>query len=255
MLKSPAGDLTHATCFAGTTSGTHYLPDLDEGYFVLGGSGELWRATEEREAVTALRPGRWVAMPAGTRFQYRANLGGSLVFLVVVLPSWRQDLFQILDSGRWARGTDTPEPPTGEAERDDAWLAHDLSYAPDYLAPDGSEIRKLGAFAKGSLAHCTLHPGSASAPVLHPTVHEIWFVTDGYGELWRLTPGGDESIVPLWPGVGLDIPTGTAFQFRTTGAEALRIVILTMPRWPRPSEALSVQAGPWQGRPLRVGTP
>jgi mannose-6-phosphate isomerase-like protein (cupin superfamily) len=245
ILTSPAGDLTHAVCRAGITSGTHHLPDLNEAYYVLGGAGEIWRANEDRDVVTALRPGRWVAMPAGMRFQYRANFGTSLVFMVVVLPSWRADLFHIVDGGKWAPGAGDSVPPTEDSERDDSWLAHDLPQATDYLAPDGSEIRLLGSFGKGGLAECTLHPGSTSSPVRHRSVHEIWFVVGGVGELWRSTGDADGNVAPLWPGIGLEISKGTAFQFRTTGAEPLRIVILTMPRWPGPSEAAPVQNGRW----------
>lgn len=245
ILSSPEGELTHAVCPAGSTSGTHLLPTLDEAYFVLGGAGEIWRASDDREAVTRLRPGRWVAMPAGMRFQYRANLGSSLVFLVVVLPQWRADLFQVVEGGRWTPGTGDSEPRTRDSERDDTWLAQDLSHTADYAAPDGSEIRLLGSFDRGGLCHCTLYPGGTSSPVRHRTVRELWFVTGGHGELWRSGEDGAESVVPLWPGVGVDITSGTAFQFRTTGAEALRIAILTMPRWPGASEALPVTDGRW----------
>jgi mannose-6-phosphate isomerase-like protein (cupin superfamily) len=245
LVTSPGGDLTHAVCLAGGTSGVHHLPGLDEGYFVLAGTGEIWRATDDRDAVTALRPGRWVAMPAGMRFQFRANHGTPVVFLVVVLPSWREDLFHVVSGGVWEPGTQGREPPTDEADRDDTWLARDLPFAPDYLAPDGSEIRLLGSFDRGGLAHCTLHPGMTSSPVRHRTVHEIWFVMSGYGELWRSGPDG-EAVVSLWPGVGIEIAKGTAFQFRTTGAECLRIAILTMPRWPGPSEAEPASNDLWQ---------
>jgi mannose-6-phosphate isomerase-like protein (cupin superfamily) len=253
ILVSPGGDLTHAVCPVGSTSGVHHLPDLDEAYFVLSGAGEIWRETEERDAVTALCPGRWVAMPAGMRFQYRANLGSTIVFLVVVLPSWRPELFHITDGGRWLPGLTNGAPPTGQAERDDSWLATDLPNAPDYWAPDGSEIRLLGSFERGGLAHCTLPAGFASAPVRHQTVHESWFVLEGYGELWRATTDGEEAVVTLWPGVGVEIATGTAFQFRTTGANSLRIAILTMPQWPGPSEAVPVRSGAWAA--TRVSQP
>jgi mannose-6-phosphate isomerase-like protein (cupin superfamily) len=113
------------------------------------------------------------------------------------------------------------------------------------LAPDRSEIRLLGSFGMGGLAQCTLHAGATSSPVRHRSVHEIWFVVDGVGELWRSTGGADGNVTPLWPGIGLEISKGTAFQFRTTGTEPLRIVILTMPQWPGPSEAVPVKNGRW----------
>ena len=58
ILSSPLGDLTHAVCRAGHVPPTHYLPELDEAYYVLAGEGEIWRTTDERTAVIALRPGR-----------------------------------------------------------------------------------------------------------------------------------------------------------------------------------------------------
>jgi mannose-6-phosphate isomerase-like protein (cupin superfamily) len=245
ILKSPAGDLTHAVFRAGGVSGTHHLPELDEAYFVLGGSGEIWRASDERDAVTALHPGRWVAMPAGTKFQYRSNLGTSLIFLVVVLPSWSLDKFHIVDGGRWNAGLDESVAPTAESDRDDSWMVRDLPEAPDYLAPDGSEIRLLGEFERGGLCHCTLPSGATSSPVRHRTVHELWFVIAGVGEIWRASDGAQGEITPLWPGIGVEISKGTAFQFRNTSAEPLRIAILTMPRWPGASEAEPVSTGAW----------
>jgi mannose-6-phosphate isomerase-like protein (cupin superfamily) len=56
ILQSPQGDLTHAVCRAGATAAVHHLPELDEGYYVLAGEGELWRQTEDHEAVTSLKP-------------------------------------------------------------------------------------------------------------------------------------------------------------------------------------------------------
>jgi mannose-6-phosphate isomerase-like protein (cupin superfamily) len=258
ILTSPAGDLTHAVCRAGYTAAVHHLPELDEAYYVLAGEGEIWRATDDTEFVTALRPGRWVGMPAGTRFQYRADRGTTLVFLVMVLPSWREELFNVVEGGRWAPGAGGNEPVTDSSALDDTWLVRDLPYAPDYPAPDGSEIRLLGSFSKGGLAHCTLHAGGTSAPVMHATVHEIWFVTGGHGELWRSDQDGNEAVVSLWPGAGVDIAARTAFQFTTTGADPLRIIMLTTPQWPGKQEALPVEKGRWSSawepkRPHRAG--
>jgi len=245
VLASPLGELTHAVCRTGEVAPTHLLPELDEAYYVLAGEGEIWRSAAKREAVTALRPGRWVQMPAGTRFQYRANRGSSLVFLVVVLPRWRPELFHIVEDGPWRPGADDRVPPKEGPDLVDGWLSGDLPDAYDYLAPDGSEIRLLGTFDKGSLAHCTLQAGACSVPVRHRSVHEIWYVTEGHGEIWRASPGAAESVDLLWPGVGVDIARGTLFQFRATGAGPLELVILTMPRWPGASEATAELTGRW----------
>jgi mannose-6-phosphate isomerase-like protein (cupin superfamily) len=244
LVQLPQGDLTHATCPPGGVSPVHELPELFEAYYVLAGRGEIWRKTTDREGVTALRPGRWVHLPPGTQFQFRADAEAALVFLVVVLPSWREELFHLVDGGPWP--VDGPAaPPTGPDRLVDGWLSGDLAVEMDDVAPDGSEIRLLGGTDQGSLAHCTLHAGHCSVPVEHRTIHEIWFVVEGFGELWRRTPSAIETVAPLWPGTSVDIPPRTAFQFRSTGAGPLRLVLLTMPRWPGPGEAVPATPGRW----------
>ena len=94
--------------------------------------------------------------------------------------------------------------------------------APDYIAPDGSEIRTLPATERGSMAHCTLPVGVTTKAVAHRTVEEFWYFLEGEGEVWRDT--SDPPVTPVSAGVSLTIPTGTQFQFRNTGdcAAALR---------------------------------
>ena len=121
-------------------------------------------------------------------------------------------------------------------------LTTTLSPSPDAYAPDGSEVRLLAALNGGSFAHFTLAPGKVSAPVSHRSVEEIWYVVAGAGEVWRKL-GGEESVIPVRPGVALTIPLGTHFQFRA-GAEPLSFVAVTMPPWPGPDEAFPVE-GKW----------
>jgi mannose-6-phosphate isomerase-like protein (cupin superfamily) len=81
------------------------------------------------------------------------------------------------------------------------------------LAPDGSEIRLLGQVDGASMVHCS----------------------------W------DGEITDLSPGLALTIPHGASFQFRSTGAEPLSLVISTSPPWPGADEAVEVD-GPWPAR-------
>lgn len=115
---------------------------------------------------------------------------------------------------------------------------------PDAIAPDGSEVRLLGATARGSMAQFRLAPGVVARPVAHRTVEEIWYVVTGRGRLWRRAPDGTEEIVELGPGVSLTIPAGRAFQFRCDGDDPLDIVGVTMPPWPGDGEAYLVE-GAW----------
>ena len=83
----------------------------------------------------------------------------------------------------------------------------------DYLAPDGSEIRKLLYVKGGGLAHCTLPQGKVPSGHIHETVDEIWYCIGGEGEVWRKYEEY-EDIIKIHEGLALTIPQSTSFQFR-----------------------------------------
>lgn len=109
----------------------------------------------------------------------------------------------------------------------------------DVLAPDGSEIRLLVRTFGCSLAHGSLPPGQVSRAIVHRTVEEVWYVTEGRGQIWR-KHGEHEEVTDLEPGSALTIPVGAHFQFRTVGDEPFRFVMCTMPPWPGHDEAICV---------------
>jgi mannose-6-phosphate isomerase-like protein (cupin superfamily) len=117
------------------------------------------------------------------------------------------------------------------------------SHAPDVIAPDGSEVRILGATARGSMAEFTLPPGAVSKPVAHRTVEEVWVFIGGKGRIWR-RHANIEDVTDVHPGISITIPVGTAFQFRCDGEEPLVAVGITMPPWPGMDEAYAVD-GKW----------
>ena len=118
-----------------------------------------------------------------------------------------------------------------------------LADAPLVTAPDGSSVRPLAGLAGGGMATFRLEAGQVAAAVVHRTVEEIWFVTEGRGAIWR-RQGDREEVTTLEPGLCLTIPVGTAFQFRAAEGEGVTIVAVTMPPWPGPDEAVPV-AGVW----------
>ncbi|MFO1123171.1 MAG: cupin domain-containing protein [Hyphomicrobiales bacterium] len=117
------------------------------------------------------------------------------------------------------------------------------STEPDALAPDGSEVRILGATSRGSMAEFTLPPGAVSVAVAHRSVEEVWVFVAGQGRMWR-KHGAAEEVTDVEPGVSITIPVGTAFQFRCDGDVPLVAIGVTMPPWPGPDEAYPVE-GRW----------
>jgi mannose-6-phosphate isomerase-like protein (cupin superfamily) len=230
LIQLDDGDLTHALCPAGRAAHGATLPERYEAYFVLAGRGEIWRRLGDREGITVLRPGRWVEIPAGTEFQYRAYRETTVVFLVVVLPSWQPDAYHTIDAGPWPAGGYLA-PPTDDAQQLSAdWMTGDLAAAPSHVGLHGLDVRLLTREPSGAMAHLALPPERLSFPVRHTGAHQIWFVAGGQGELWRHADSREDEVVLLRDGVALDIPAGTDFQVRSTGLTPLHIVTLTLPR-------------------------
>jgi mannose-6-phosphate isomerase-like protein (cupin superfamily) len=123
--------------------------------------------------------------------------------------------------------------------------AKPLPASPDVTAPDGSDVRVLLRTEHGSTAHFELGPRRTSLAIRHRTVEEVWFFLSGRGQMWRRSPDGEERIDDVSPGVSIDIPVGTAFQFRTIGDEPLSAVGTTMPPWPNTDDEAVLVEGPW----------
>jgi mannose-6-phosphate isomerase-like protein (cupin superfamily) len=107
----------------------------------------------------------------------------------------------------------------------------------DDIAPDGSEVRLLVTGEQGGMAHFRLEPHETSDAKQHRNVEELWYFVAGEGEMCI---GNDVMIV--YTGVSVRIPPRTRFQFRSTSAEPLEIIAVTMPPWPGADEAQDAEA-------------
>ena len=116
--------------------------------------------------------------------------------------------------------------------------------APEARSPAGAAIRFLMEGETGNMIHATVPPGQVNRATVHGTVSEFWHVLAGEGQIWR-RDGMAEQTTDLAPGVSIDIPVGTAFQYRCTGPEPLRFLCVTMPPWPGDLEATVIE-GPWE---------
>jgi mannose-6-phosphate isomerase-like protein (cupin superfamily) len=90
----------------------------------------------------------------------------------------------------------------------------------------------------GNTIHSTVPPGMVGRACRFRTIDEYWYVLSGEGEVWRRTADGPETVTRLVPGVCVDIPLGTEFQYRCTGAASLVFTCTALPPWPGDDEAL-----------------
>lgn len=110
-------------------------------------------------------------------------------------------------------------------------------------SPAGADIRFLMDGPTGNMIHSTVPPGQVNRATVHQTVSEFWFVLEGEGEIWR-RDAYEERVTRLTPGTSIDIPVGTAFQYRNVADVALTFICITMPRWPGDHEASHLD-GAW----------
>lgn len=118
-----------------------------------------------------------------------------------------------------------------------------LSAEADAKSPAGADIRFIMDGPTGNMIHSTVPPGQINRATVHATVSEFWHVLDGEGEIWRKSEN-EERVTSLVAGVSIDIPVGTAFQYRNVGDAPLRFICVSMPPWPGDDEATYVQ-GAW----------
>ena len=117
--------------------------------------------------------------------------------------------------------------------------------APEARSPAGAEIRYLMGGTTGDMIHSTVPAGQVNRATVHATVSEFWYVLSGLGRIWRRDETG-EQVVVLEAGVTIDIPVGTAFQYRCDGTEEpLKFICVTMPPWIGDQEATIID-GPWE---------
>jgi mannose-6-phosphate isomerase-like protein (cupin superfamily) len=115
---------------------------------------------------------------------------------------------------------------------------------PEGKSPAGADIRFLMDGPTGNMIHSTVPPRQVNRATVHATVSEFWYVLEGHGEIWR-DNGVESYVTALVPGTSIDLPVGTAFQYRNVADAELKFICVTMPPWPGASEASYVE-GIWR---------
>jgi mannose-6-phosphate isomerase-like protein (cupin superfamily) len=110
----------------------------------------------------------------------------------------------------------------------------------DRKSPAGADIRILMDGKTGGMIHSTVPPHQVNKAMVHATVSELWYVLEGHGEIWR-DNGKESDVTVLVPGISIDIPVGTAFQYRNVSDDELKFICITMPPWPGESEATYIK--------------
>ena len=95
------GSMAHFSLAPGQVSSPVVHRRVEEIWYVLAGSGQMWRSRDGREATIDLRPGLALTIPAGTAFQFRADGGENLQAVAITMPPWPGPEEAIPASGPW----------------------------------------------------------------------------------------------------------------------------------------------------------
>jgi mannose-6-phosphate isomerase-like protein (cupin superfamily) len=93
--------MAHFELAAGQTSVAVRHRTVEEVWYFLRGTGEMWRKSDDDEEVVGVAPGVCVTIPLGTSFQFRANRGESLAAIGATIPPWPGAGEALIVAGPW----------------------------------------------------------------------------------------------------------------------------------------------------------
>jgi mannose-6-phosphate isomerase-like protein (cupin superfamily) len=88
LLGLAGGGMAHFELAPGETARAVTHRTVEEIWYVLSGSGEMWRKSGEQEEVVRLRPGVCLTIPLGTHFQFRASSTEHVAAVAITMPPW-----------------------------------------------------------------------------------------------------------------------------------------------------------------------
>jgi mannose-6-phosphate isomerase-like protein (cupin superfamily) len=88
LCATPRGSMALFTLASGMISKAVAHRSVEEIWYVTRGRGRMWRRDTTREEVVEIVPGMSLAIPAGTRFQFRCDGDEPIEAVGVTMPPW-----------------------------------------------------------------------------------------------------------------------------------------------------------------------
>lgn len=101
LLDLAGGGMAHFELAQGETSTAVSHRTVEEIWFFLSGSGEMWRKQDQREEVVEVHLGVCITIPLGTHFQFRSCGHEPLVAVAVTMPPWPGECEAYVVKGKW----------------------------------------------------------------------------------------------------------------------------------------------------------
>ena len=88
LVTLARASMAHCTLPPGAVSRAIRHRTIEELWYVIAGTGQVWRKTAEREDVVDVAAGNSVAIPTGAHFQFRNTGVMPFVFVAATMPPW-----------------------------------------------------------------------------------------------------------------------------------------------------------------------
>ena len=101
LAQTCRGSMVHCTLNPGEVSLAVAHKSVEEVWFFLEGTGQVWRRLGELERTVDVSPGVSLAIPVGAHFQFRTIGDRPLCFVIVTMPPWPGEDEAHPVPGRW----------------------------------------------------------------------------------------------------------------------------------------------------------
>lgn len=101
LSSTDRGSMVHCTLNPGEVSLPVAHRTVEEVWFVIEGTGQMWRKYGDDERTDDVAPGVSLSIPVGAHFQFRNTGNGLLRILIVTMPPWPGEEEAYRVPGRW----------------------------------------------------------------------------------------------------------------------------------------------------------
>ena len=104
LAATSRGSMVHCTLNPGEVSLAVAHRTVEEVWYFLEGTGQVWRRLGELERTVDVSPGVSLSIPVGAHFQFRTIGDRPLRFVIVTMPPWPGEDEAYPVPGRWPVG-------------------------------------------------------------------------------------------------------------------------------------------------------
>jgi mannose-6-phosphate isomerase-like protein (cupin superfamily) len=101
LLALSGGSMAHFRLPAGKISRAVRHVTVEEIWYVLGGTGEMWLSQDGRTQIVPVTAGVSLTIPLGTAFQFRASDDRPLTAVAITMPPWPGPEEAVFVDGIW----------------------------------------------------------------------------------------------------------------------------------------------------------